>query len=289
MAGLVLDAQGNFYGTTSGGGVSSATCSNNYCGVVFKIDSAGNETVLYSFNGQPDGSNPQANVIQDAAGNLYGTTCAGGSTGNGTIFKLDSSGKETVLYSFAGQPDGSCPSAGVVLDAVDNLYGTTKLGGVSNDGTIFKLDTSDTETVLHSFNAQVDGKYPQDLLRDSAGNLYGAANRGVVINCVTGLRAIACGTIFKLTRPARSPCCTAFRGRTLRTMGVGPSEGWLRIQLVICTAQQNTGALGVAPLPSPEGSRGSVAAPYSNWTRPVPRRFSTVSPALMVHFHLQDW
>ena len=211
-AGLLRDVQGNFYGTTSGGGVSSAACSNNFCGVVFKIDSAGNETVLYSFNGQPDGSNPQAHVIQDAAGNLYGTTCGGGTTGNGTIFKIDGSGKEVVLYSFAGQPDGSCPSAGIVLDPAGNLYGTTQVGGTSNDGTIFKLDTSSTETVLHSFNALVDGKFPQDLLRDNAGNLYGAANRGVVKNCVTGPGAIACGTIFKLDTTGTFTLLYSFQG-----------------------------------------------------------------------------
>jgi len=211
-AGLLRDTLRNLYGTTSAGGNTSAACSNNYCGVVFKIDSAGNETVLYSFKGQPDGSNPQANLIQDAAGNLYGTTCGGGATGNGTIFKIDGSGKEIVLYSFAGQPDGSCPSAGVVLDAAGNLYGTTKLGGVSNDGIIFKLDTSDIETVLHNFNAQVDGKFPQDLFRDSTGNLYAAANRGVVINCNTGLGAIACGTIFKLDTTGTLAVLHSFQG-----------------------------------------------------------------------------
>jgi uncharacterized repeat protein (TIGR03803 family) len=212
-AGLLRDAQGNLYGTTSAGGNSSAACNNNSCGVVFKIDSAGNETVLYSFNGQPDGANPLAGLIQDSAGSLYGTTCGGGTTGNGTIFKLDTTGKETVLYSFAGQPDGSCPSAVLVLDAADNLYGTTKIGGTSNDGTIFKLDTSGTETVLHSFTAQVDGKFPQDLLRDSAGNLYGTANRGGLQNCVTGgLGASACGTIFKLDTTGTLTVLYSFQG-----------------------------------------------------------------------------
>jgi uncharacterized repeat protein (TIGR03803 family) len=211
-AGLVRDAQGNFYGTTSGGGASSATCNNNYCGVVFKIDSAGNETVLYGFKGQPDGANPLAGLIQDAAGNLYGTTSGGGASNNGTIFKLDSSGNETVLYSFGGQPDGSSPQTVLVQDAAGNLYGTTKLGGVSNTGTIFKLDTSGAETVLYSFTANADGKFPQDLLRDSTGNLYGAANRGGVRNCNTELGAIACGTIFKLNTMGTLTVLYSFQG-----------------------------------------------------------------------------
>jgi uncharacterized repeat protein (TIGR03803 family) len=213
VSGLLRDTQGNLYGTTSAGGNTSASCNNNYCGVVFKIDSAGNETALYSFNGQPDGANPLAGLVEDAAGNLYGTTCGGGATGNGTIFKVDSSGKETVLYSFAGQPDGSCPGAGLVLDAAGNLYGTTTNGGVSNAGAIFKLDTTGKETVVYSFTGQADGKSPQDLLRDSAGNLYGTANRGGVVNC-TGPRGgtIGCGTIFKLDTTETFTVLYSFQG-----------------------------------------------------------------------------
>lgn len=213
LSGLLRDTQGNLYGTTSAGGNTSAACSNNYCGVVFKIDSAGNETVLYSFNGQPDGSNPQAGLIQDATGNLYGTTCGGGATGNGTVFKVDSSGNETVLYSFGGQPDGSCPQAGLVLDAAGDLYGTTRSGGTANDGTIFKLDTSGKEIVLNSFTGQADGKFPQDLLRDSAGNFYGTANSGGLVNCKGPHGAtIGCGTIFKLDTTGTFTLLYSFQG-----------------------------------------------------------------------------
>lgn len=225
-AGVVRDTMGNLYGTTSAGGNASAACANSYCGVVFKIDSAGNETVLYSFTGQPDGFNPQAGLIQDAAGNLYGTTCGGGATGNGTVFKVDSSGNETVLYSFAGQPDGSCPDASLVLDAAGDLYGTTKSGGTAGDGTIFKLDTSDKETVLYSFTGQADGKFPQDLLRDSTGNLFGTAHSGGVLNC-KGLHGatIGCGTIFELDAAGTFTLLYSFQGLGSKPDGGLPLGG----------------------------------------------------------------
>jgi uncharacterized repeat protein (TIGR03803 family) len=78
-------------------------------------------------------------VIRDTAGNLYGTTIGGGASGHGTIFKLDASGKETVLYSFAGGTDAAAPDADLLRDAAGNLYGTTIAGGASGAGTVFKL------------------------------------------------------------------------------------------------------------------------------------------------------
>ncbi len=136
--GLVRDKAGNLYGTTPVGG---ASC----CGTVFKLDTTGKETVLYSFTG-PDGELPIAGLVRDKAGNLYGTTASGGASGFGTVFKLDTSGTETVLYSFTGSTDGLEPFGGLVRDKAGNLYGTT-----IGPGTVFKLDTTGTETVLHSF------------------------------------------------------------------------------------------------------------------------------------------
>jgi len=130
---LVRDGAGNFYGTTSFGGA------NQYFGTVFKVNKAGQQTVLYSFTGQSDGGQPNASVIRDTAGNLYGTTIGGGASGHGTIFKLDASGKETVLYSFAGGTDTAAPDADLLRDAAGNLYGTTIAGGASGAGTVFKL------------------------------------------------------------------------------------------------------------------------------------------------------
>ena len=92
--------------------------------MVYKVDTAGHQTVLYNFTGGADGGNPYAGVIRDSAGNLYGTTI-GGTAGAGVVYKLDTSGHETVLYSFTGGADGSNPLAGVTLDSAGNLYGTT--------------------------------------------------------------------------------------------------------------------------------------------------------------------
>jgi len=173
FAGVVRDPAGNLFGTTNVGGSSGA-------GVVYKVDPAGHETVLYSFTGGNDGGYPEAGVILDTAGNLYGTTQRGGAAGSGVVFMLDTAGLETVLYTFAGMPDGSYPEAGVIRDSAGTLYGTTYYGGAWGDGTVYKLDAAGHETVLYSFTGQADGSYPQTaLIRDSAGVLYGTCE-GVV-------------------------------------------------------------------------------------------------------------
>jgi len=173
FAGVIRDAKGNLYGTTNVGGSANA-------GAVYKLDPAGNEMVLYNFTGGLDGGHPEAGVILDPAGNLYGTTQQGGAAGSGVVYKLDTSGKETVVYTFAGMPDGSYPEAGVIRDSAGNLYGTTYYGGSWGDGTVYKVDATGNETVLYSFTGQADGSYPATgLLRDSAGSLYGTCE-GVV-------------------------------------------------------------------------------------------------------------
>src|SRR5580658_2903313 len=169
QAGVIRDAAGNLYGTTTLGGSGGN-------GVVFKLAPDGTETVLYNFDGGADGGTPLALLIQDSAGNLYGTTSFGGIADNGVVFKIDASGSETILYSFKGTPDGSGPVAPLLLDAAGNLYGTTNLGGASGHGTVFKLDTNNTETVLYSFEGGADGSYPDaGLIMDRAGNLYGTS------------------------------------------------------------------------------------------------------------------
>jgi uncharacterized repeat protein (TIGR03803 family) len=121
-------------------------------------------TVLYSFSAGADGANPHAPLILDKAGNLYGTTYQGGSYGFGTLFKLDTTGKKTVLYSFKDTPDGAFPTAGLIMDKAGNLYGTTEFGGGpiigAISGTVFKLDTAGNETVLYSFKDTPDGQFP---------------------------------------------------------------------------------------------------------------------------------
>ena len=107
--------------------------------------------LLHTFTGGADGATPDAGLVVDAAGTLYGTTVAGGASNLGTVFKVDKTGKETVLYSFLGGADGATPYAGLILDGAGNLYGTTEVGGASNSGTVFKLDNTGTETILYSF------------------------------------------------------------------------------------------------------------------------------------------
>jgi uncharacterized repeat protein (TIGR03803 family) len=132
-AGLTMDGNGNFYGTTLLGGTFGQ-------GTVFMMDSSGAVTVVYSFtNSDGDGANPYASVVLDGRGNLYGTTSGGGTYGYGTVFKLDPSGKETVLHSFAY--DEGSPFGGVVLDKSGDLYGTTYFGGNAGTGygTLFRV------------------------------------------------------------------------------------------------------------------------------------------------------
>jgi|HubBroStandDraft_6_1064221.scaffolds.fasta_scaffold01629_1 uncharacterized repeat protein (TIGR03803 family) len=174
--GLVWDSVGNLYGTTFGGGTGGV-------GAVFKLDSSFNETVLYSFsNATPDGINPDAGLIVDNAGNLYGTTSATNTFagGFGAVFKLTASGNESLLHIFTGYPaDGAGPIAGLLRDSSGNLYGTTLSGGSYNCGTIFKLDSKNHETVLYSFTGGADGSSPMGpLVHDAAGNLYGTTNQG---------------------------------------------------------------------------------------------------------------
>jgi uncharacterized repeat protein (TIGR03803 family) len=191
---LVRDKLGNLYGTTiSGGG--SINCLGG-CGTVFKVDSAGNETIIYSFTGTGgDGSSPDSRLTRDKLGNLYGTTLWGGSRSNGTVFKLDTAGKESVLYSFSGtNGDGNNPLGGVVPGARGSLYGATTFGGAYGFGTVFTVDSTGTETVLYSFTGLADGGVPRGGLLRARGVLYGTTNRGGDPQC----SGAGCGVIFKI-------------------------------------------------------------------------------------------
>lgn len=141
--------------------------------------------MLYSFTGGtggPDGANP-VGLIKDAADNFYGTTVEGGAFGNwGTVFKLDTAGDETVLYSFNGggsTTDGNNPAAGLVQDTAGNLYGTTEYGGSFHDsGTVFKVDQAGNETVLHTFYLTPgDGGIPEATMIRTRQAAYTAARR----------------------------------------------------------------------------------------------------------------
>ncbi len=211
--GLIFDAAGNLYGTTSQGGVHD--CLEGGCGTVFELTPNGSggwtETVLHSFGNGTDGNYPDGGLIFDAAGNLYGTTSEGGihlscNEGCGTVFELsprESGGyTETVLHNFGSGADGQQPYASLIFDADGNLYGTTSEGGIHvYGGTVFELSPRDnggwTERVLHSFGSGTDGQQPfAGLIFDSAGNLYGTTNfGGIHSSCDFS----GCGIVFELT------------------------------------------------------------------------------------------
>ena len=155
----------------------------------FKIDAAGNETVLHGFGGA-DGANVLGAVVRDAKGNFYGTTEFGGDFGNGTVFRIDTSGQLTVLHSFADTPDGLNPYTGLAWGPDGYLYGTTELGGAFGQGTLFKINPVTGEESVYSFSNGQEGANPAArLTRDLAGNLY-----GVTINGGTGTY----GTVFRV-------------------------------------------------------------------------------------------
>ena len=192
IAGLIFDAAGNLYGTTSAGGTYGF-------GTVFELtpEEGGGwtETVLLNFNGT-DGSYPHAGLAFDAAGNLYGTTGYDGTYHYGTVFELTPTAgggwTETVLHSFGNGTDGASPFAGLIFDAAGNLYGTTSAGGTYGTGTVFEL-TGGREQVLYSFKSRygADGATPYaGLIFDAAGNLYGTTYWG---------GNYGDGTVFELT------------------------------------------------------------------------------------------
>jgi len=141
-------------------------------------------TILHSFGGL-DGTHPDlGSLVFDSAGNIYGTTFAGGAHSHGTVFELTRSKgwAESVLYSFTGDSDGGSPENGVAFDSAGNLYGTTPVGGSAGVGTVYQLSPSAggwTETTLYTFTGGDDGANPiGGVAVDAQGNLYGTAARG---------------------------------------------------------------------------------------------------------------
>ncbi|MBZ5570282.1 MAG: hypothetical protein LAO09_00200 [Acidobacteriia bacterium] len=173
---LVPDANGNLYGVAqSGGDLACSEHSQAGCGTVFRLASNGRLTVLHTFHGG-DGATPQPDLLLDTVGgNLYGATGRGGTSENGTVFKISSNGKYTVLHRFTGT-DGSTPNGGLVLDEAGNLFGTAQTGGRGGDGTAFAMNPAGQVKVLHHFNGDLDGAFPlAGLIRDEVGHLYGTA------------------------------------------------------------------------------------------------------------------
>jgi uncharacterized repeat protein (TIGR03803 family) len=212
LAGLVQSADGNFYGTTGGGGT-------RHFGTVFKITPAGVLTVLHSFH-NTDGAQPRSTLIQTIDGSFYGTTASGGPHDVGTVFKITAAGTLTTLYTFCALKncaDGSAPIAGVVQGTDGNFYGTT--GGLDNNvGTAFKITPAGVLTTLYTFCTVLDstcahGSYPAGgLVQGSDGNFYGTTYYG-------GPNAF--GTIFKLTPAGKLTTLHTF----VQTDGESPIAG----------------------------------------------------------------
>jgi uncharacterized repeat protein (TIGR03803 family) len=201
-AGLVQGTDGNFYGTTYGGGANTSYCADtgyNGCGTVFKISPSGTLTVLYSFcthtNGYcTDGDDPNAGLVLGTDGDFYGTTAYGGTDGEGTVFKITSGGTLTTLHSFCSLSecaDGTTPLGGLIQGTNGNFYGTTASGGTNRyEGTVFEITPSGTLTTLHSFEA-TDGTGPRGgLVQGANGDLYGTTETGGVFYNY--------GTVFKI-------------------------------------------------------------------------------------------
>jgi uncharacterized repeat protein (TIGR03803 family) len=223
----VQTANGNFFGTTGGGGANDE-------GTVFKITPSGVLTVRYNFCSQTnctDGSEPLAVLVQGKSGNLYGTTWVGGTSGVcgggcGTIFKITSSGKLTTLDSF-NITDGGGPLAGLIQATNGKFYGTTSEGGAKSNGTIFEVTSNGTLTTLYSFCSRsqgstkcTDGAIPVGgLVQGTSGNFYGTTVLGGGTGCSGG-----CGTVFKITPSGTLTTLHSFD----KTDGANPSAGLIQ-------------------------------------------------------------
>ena len=186
-----LKSNGVLYGMTEYGGDSS--CSADGCGVVFELDTSGNETVLHTFTGGTDGESPSSNLAMDSAGNLYGTTGFGGTGYWGVLFKINPSANYSILYNFCSETscaDGASPGSYLSVSS-GNVYGINQGNGEPPEqyGNIFKVTTKGAESVL--FTAAGPAKLGSGLVTDKSGNLYGTTWDGGPAHT---------GTVYKLTK-----------------------------------------------------------------------------------------
>jgi uncharacterized repeat protein (TIGR03803 family) len=233
----LLNVGGEFYGTTESGG--SASCA---CGTVFKMSKSGKESTLYSFKGSPDGAGPTSSLIA-VNGELYGTTTEGGGGAGcnspsgdcGTVFEVSTSGTEKVLYTFKGGADGGQPW-GNLLALNGELFGTTQTGGGATGygyGTVFKVNTSGSESVVHSFGNTPDGAYPYDGLIALHGALYGTTYAG-------GLNY---GTVFKMSTSGKVHVIYSFDVNT-KSDGEAPTTAVIALKGKLYGTTQYGGTAG---------------------------------------------
>jgi uncharacterized repeat protein (TIGR03803 family) len=212
---LLLNVDGDFYGTTESGGA-------NGLGTVFKISPGAQYKVLHSFNGA-DGSSPVAGLVLGTDGNFYGTTFAGGSVGGGTVFKITPGGALTTLHSFDGT-DGDFPSARLLQGDEGNLYGTTAYGGNSPSGcpygcgTVFRITPGGTFTTLHSFNYTDGSTVYAPLVQGSNGSLYGTTFEGGYVN--REMCPFGCGTAYRISSQGRFGTLIEFQNGTNDSLGL---------------------------------------------------------------------
>jgi len=205
MAGVIRDEQGNLYGTTYSGGSDDK-------GVVFKMDQFGNQTVLVDFGDGAGGEHPNAEVIRDSAGNIYGTAEFGGNEicgyTCGVVFEVDANGTYGIIHEFNGF-NGSNPAGDLILGPGGNLYGTGEFNGKYGWGVVFRIELpSGDYKILHNFSgggsAKSDGAYPTGhLTADTEGNFYGTTIIGGTYNL---------GVVYKLSRDGGFTVLHSFSG-----------------------------------------------------------------------------
>ena len=186
---LAQDNNGNFYGTTSGGGTFGQSIYDE--GTIFKMAPDGTVSTLHSFGTASrnldgstiaDGYKPSGNLVFATDGNLYGTTAAGGEGADGTVYRISPAGVYTIVHSFAAAnaDQGTYPEAGVIEGKDGNFYGTTSQGGAYGVGTVFQLKPDGTYKAIYSFGATTDDPASPSLglVQDAQGNLYGTSAKG---------------------------------------------------------------------------------------------------------------